>query len=81
MSSYFEIPDRFDGQPLSPYSLASDESTMPDEETTVPLEANPAIKVETPEETAPESPVDIRRRVEDHVPAVVCQLCFKYQIA
>ncbi|EFP84221.2 uncharacterized protein PGTG_10599 [Puccinia graminis f. sp. tritici CRL 75-36-700-3] len=67
MSSYFEIPERLVGQPLSPYSLASDDSTMPDEETTAPLESNPAIKVEEAESPAPDSPVDTRRRVEDHV--------------
>ncbi|EFP87342.1 uncharacterized protein PGTG_12926 [Puccinia graminis f. sp. tritici CRL 75-36-700-3] len=69
MSSYFEIPERLVGQPLSPYSLASDESTMPDEEVTAPLESDPAIKVEETESPAPDSPVDTRRRVEDHVPA------------
>ncbi|KAA1131545.1 hypothetical protein PGTUg99_029781 [Puccinia graminis f. sp. tritici] len=39
------------------------------EEATAPLESNPAIKVEDTKSPAPDSPVDTRRRVKDHVPA------------
>jgi hypothetical protein len=69
MSSVFEIPDRFDGQPLSPYSLPSDQSTTADEEPTASPDQHPFIKAESPEEPTVSSPIDTRRRVEDHVPA------------
>ncbi|KAA1070632.1 hypothetical protein PGT21_018528 [Puccinia graminis f. sp. tritici] len=69
MSSVFEIPDRFDGQPLSPYSLPSEQSTTADKEPTVSPDQHPFIKEELPEEAPIASPIDIRRRVKDHVPA------------
>ncbi|KAA1086988.1 hypothetical protein PGT21_018284 [Puccinia graminis f. sp. tritici] len=69
MSSVFEIPDRFDGQPLSPYSLPSEQSTTADKEPTVSPDQHPFIKEESPEEAPIASPIDIRRRVKDHVPA------------
>ncbi|EFP77198.1 uncharacterized protein PGTG_03154 [Puccinia graminis f. sp. tritici CRL 75-36-700-3] len=75
MTTYFEIPDRFVGQPLSPYSLASDESTLPDEvsapdeDCSVPPGDDPVVKAEDTEVPMPGSPIDTRRRVEDHIPA------------
>ncbi|KAA1138346.1 hypothetical protein PGTUg99_032325 [Puccinia graminis f. sp. tritici] len=69
MSSYFEIPDRFDGQPLSPYSLASDEVAAPDENCSAPQSDDPVVKAEETEVPMPESQINTRRRVEDHIPA------------
>jgi hypothetical protein len=73
MSSVFEIPDRFDGQPLSPYSLPSEQSTTANE-FTAPDENSPGddpvVKTEDTEAPyMPESSFDTRRRVEDHIPA------------
>ncbi|KAA1127654.1 hypothetical protein PGTUg99_003420 [Puccinia graminis f. sp. tritici] len=56
MSSFFEIPDRFDGQPLSPYSLHSEPSTAAEEEPMLSPDPETFVKAESPDEDAVASP-------------------------
>ncbi|KAA1128745.1 hypothetical protein PGTUg99_011158 [Puccinia graminis f. sp. tritici] len=69
MSSAFIIPERLVGQPLSPYSLHSEPSTAAEEESAPSPNPEAFVKAESPDDNAASSPIDVRRRAEDHVPA------------